>query len=167
MSEVHRHGADLLRGKRSLKEILEQAMAFEATAREFYTELLARVSKPNRELVQALADEEARHYQLFADLAARTDLVQSIAEMVQVPASDAHFSDYIQCPDLEQFPGEQSILQYALSREQAAMEQYRALAEELTPGPIQDLFRFLADEELRHKGELEKRYYELVYAMHL
>lgn len=44
------------------------------------------------------------------------------------------------------------------------MEQYSSLAEETPPGPIQDLFRSLAKEELNHKQELEKRYYELVHS---
>jgi rubrerythrin len=44
------------------------------------------------------------------------------------------------------------------------MEQYAALAAEMPAGPVQELFRFLAQKELRHKGELERRYYDLVYS---
>mgnify|MGYP000396858299 FL=1 len=44
------------------------------------------------------------------------------------------------------------------------MEQYRELAETSGPGPIHDLFRFLADEETQHKAELEKLYYEVVHS---
>ena len=44
------------------------------------------------------------------------------------------------------------------------MKQYRELAETNDPGPIQDLFAFLADEETRHKAELEKVYYEIVHS---
>ena len=54
-------------------------------------------------------------------------------------------------------------LQYALGREHAAMEQYRELAQSTQPGPIRQLFEFLADEETQHKAELEKLYYELVH----
>ena len=54
-------------------------------------------------------------------------------------------------------------MQYAMGREHAAMEQYSALAEEVPDGPIRELFRYLAQEELTHKAELEKLYYELVY----
>ena len=43
------------------------------------------------------------------------------------------------------------------------MEQYGALAREIPGGPIRELFQYLAEEELSHKSELEKRYYELVY----
>jgi rubrerythrin len=44
------------------------------------------------------------------------------------------------------------------------MEQYRSLAESTPPGPIHDLFQYLADEETQHKNELEKRYYEIVHS---
>jgi rubrerythrin len=152
-----------LKEKQSLGEILETAMSFEKTARDFYAALVERVSKPTRSLVQELAAEEVRHYELFRDLAARADVHERVSEQIKTPPSDHRFSDYIQIPDLEDFPDEQSILQYALGREQAAMEQYSALAADTPAGAIRDLFRFLAQEELRHKGELEKRYYELVY----
>jgi hypothetical protein len=38
------------------------------------------------------------------------------------------------------------------------MEQCGELALETPEGPIRDLFRFLGQEALTHKGELEKRY---------
>jgi len=44
------------------------------------------------------------------------------------------------------------------------MKHYRELAEETAPGPIHDLFEFLANEETKHKQELEKTYYETVYS---
>ena len=44
------------------------------------------------------------------------------------------------------------------------MEQYRSLAESTEPGPIKDLFEFLANEETKHKAELEKLYYEIVHS---
>ncbi len=84
--------------------------------------------------------------------------------MVATPASDSRFSDAIQLPELGEAPDDQEVLQYALGREQAAMEQYRSLAESTAPGPIKDLFNFLADEETQHKTELEKLYYEIVHS---
>ncbi len=152
-----------LNESRSLGEILETAVSFERTARDFYRSLKDRVSKPLRDLIQELAEEEQRHYDLFQALSQRPDVTERIAERIARPASDHRFSDYIQLPELGQSPDDQAVLQYALGREQAAMEQYGALAEDAPPGPIQDLFRYLAQEELTHKQELEKRYYDLVY----
>ena len=55
-------------------------------------------------------------------------------------------------------------MQYALSREDAAARQYGELAQSTPEGPVRDLFLFLAKEEVQHKAELEKRYYELVHS---
>ncbi len=157
-------GYSQFKSSKTLEEALMTAMSVERTAHEFYTNLKSRVSKPLRDLVHELAQEEARHYKLLEVLHSRPDLQDQIAMRISAPASDHRFSDYVHLPDLGDNPDGQTILQYAMEREHAAMEQYSALAEEVPEGPIRDLFRYLAAQELSHKAELEKRYYELVYA---
>ena len=157
-------GYKKLKEKQSLEEILETAMSFEKIARDFYSDLCDKVSKPLRGLVQELADEEAEHYNLFKALSEREDIQQFIGDRIDTPPSDHQFSNYIQLPDLGKKPDDQDVLRYALGREQAAMEQYAALAKDVPPGPIADLFQFLANEELEHKKELEKLYYEVVHS---
>jgi rubrerythrin len=152
-----------LTGSKTIGEILQTAMAFEQTAFEFYRDLEARVSKPLRGLVHELMEEEQRHYTLFDELRGRPDVAEHIAAQIRTPKNDHRFADFVQAPNLSRFPDDQSVLQYAVAREHAAMEQYAALADSTPSGPIQDLFQFLSQEELQHKGELEKRYYELVY----
>nr|VFJ77018.1 MAG: Rubrerythrin [Candidatus Kentron sp. FM] len=154
---------ELLQSKKSLAGILDVAIEFERTARDFYTGLIPRVSKRIRYLVEELAREEQHHFELFSELRARPDIEDHIREMVETPASDGRFSDAVHLPELGDAPDDQAVLQYAMGREHTAMEQYRSLAESTAPGPVRDLFRFLADEETTHKNELEKRYYEIVY----
>jgi len=162
--EGDRSGRERLESKKTLKEILEVAISFEETARDFYAGLVPQVSKNIRWLVEELAEEEQRHYELFSELVARADIEDQIGTLVERPASDRRFSDCVLLPDLGDKPDDQAVLQYALGREHAAMEQYRALAEGTEPGPIHDLFAFLANEETEHKNELEKVYYEVVHS---
>jgi len=157
------HGIDRLRGKTTLKEILEVATSFEATARDFYTELIPQVSKRIRYLVVELAEEEQRHYDLFGGLAKHVDIEEQIKAEIDRPASDSKFSDCLHLPDLGENPDDQAVLQYAMGREHTAMTHYSELAETTPEGPIKDLFRYLASEETKHKLELEKLYYEIVY----
>ncbi len=157
------HGVDRLRGKTSLKEILEVATHFEASARDFYTALIPRVSKRIRYLVEELAAEEQAHYDLFAGLAQRGDIAEQVKVEIQRTASDSQFSDCIHLPDLGDNPDDQAVLQYAMGREHAAMGHYGELAETTPAGPIRDLFIYLASEETKHKLELEKIYYEVVH----
>lgn len=157
------HGLDRLRGKTSLKEILEVATHFEESARDFYTALIPKVSKRIRFLVEDLAAEEQRHYDMFGALSRRTDIAGQVEQEIQRTASDSKFSDCIHLPNLGDAPDDQAVLQYAMGREHAAMTHYGELAQTTPAGPIRDLFVFLASEETKHKLELEKLYYEIVH----
>ena len=161
--EGHGPAYEHLQARKSLAEILQSAAEFERKAHQFYTGLIPRVRKNLRYLVEELAAEEKTHYELFQRLAEDPEARQQIQERIAVPQEDHRFSDYIQLPDLGDNPDDQAILQYALGREDAAMKQYRELAQNAPPGPIRQLFEYLANEETAHKLELEKRYYELVY----
>jgi rubrerythrin len=157
------HGIDRLRSKTTLREILEVASGFEASARDFYTALIPRVSKRIRYLVEELAAEEQAHFDLFSALAQRPDLAEQVRAEIERPASDSRFSDCLHLPDLGEQPDDQAVLQYAMGREHAAMSHYGELANTTPAGPIRDLFQFLASEETKHKLELEKVYYEIVH----
>jgi rubrerythrin len=153
-----------IKSKTSLKEILEVACSFEESARNFYRDLTPRVSKNIRWLAEELAAEEQRHYDLLSTLSARPDIAEQIKAEVRTPATNTKFSDAVHLPDLGPKPDDQAVLQYAMGREHVAMEHYRSLAESTDPGPIKELFEFLANEETQHKAELEKLYYETVHS---
>ena len=156
-------GMERLRGKTTLREILEVATTFEEGARDFYTALIPKVSKRIRYLVEELAEEEQGHYDLFSSLAKRADIAQQVSEEIQRTAHDSKFSDCLHLPDLGDQPDDQTVLQYAMGREHAAMLHYGELAETTPAGPIRDLFEYLTSEETKHKIELEKLYYEIVH----
>jgi rubrerythrin len=164
MKEGQNSGYQKLQEKKSLGEILEVAIEFERTARNFYASLLPKVSKRIRYLVEELANEEQHHFDLFNELRSHPDIGQYIQALVETPASDKRFSDCIHLPELGDNPDDQSVLQYALGREHVAMEQYHSLAKSTQAGPVRDLFLFLANEETQHKIQLEKLYYETIHS---
>jgi len=164
MIEGEQSSYQRIKSKTSLKEILEVACSFEASARDFYTDLIPKVSKNFRWLAEELAKEEQGHYDLLSGLAARKDIADQIRAEVRTPASNTKFSDAVHLPDLGPKPDDQAVLQFAMGREHLAMEHYQSLAESTEQGPIKELFVFLANEETKHKAELEKLYYEPVHA---
>lgn len=164
VGEGQSSGRQKLEASKTLQEILQTAISFEQTARDFYSDLAPKVSKRIRWLVEELAEEEQRHFDLFTNLLARDDIADQVQQLVATPVSDHRFSDCVLSPDLGENPDDQSVLQYALSREDAAMNQYGELALSADPGPIKELFKFLAKEETQHKNDLEKLYYELVHS---
>ncbi|HOV03403.1 MAG TPA: ferritin family protein [Hyphomicrobiales bacterium] len=163
-TEGHSGAHAALASAKTLEEVLNTAIGFEDTARTFYAALAPKVSKPMRALVEELAEEEQRHYDLFTGVRDHPDTVAHLKDLIATPPEDHKFADFVQMPKLDDNPDDQAILQYAMGREDAAYKQYSALAETTPDGPLRDLFRFLADEELRHKGELEKTYYEIIHS---
>jgi rubrerythrin len=155
---------DRLKSLTTIEEVLAVATEFERTARDFYQALAPKVGKNIRYVVEDLAAEEQQHFDLFSGLAARPDIAEVLQTEIARPASDRKFSDCIQLPDLGERPDDQAVLQYAMTREHAAMEQYGALADATPPGALQDIFRYLANEETKHKNELEAVYYQIVHS---
>jgi rubrerythrin len=164
MIEGERGSYERIKSKTSLKEILEVACSFEESARDFYADLIPKVSKNVRWVVEELAQEEQQHFDLLSGLSSRADIVEQIEAEVRTPASNNKFSDSVHLPDLGPKPDDQAVLQYAMGREHIAMEHYQSLAESTQPGPIKEMFAYLANEETKHKSELEKLYYETVHA---
>ena len=164
MTEGESAAYQRIKSKKSLAEILEIATSFEEAARDFYTDLIPKVSKNFRWLVEELANEEQGHYDLFMNLRSRDDISEQIRAEVYTPVTDGKFSDAIHIPDLGDAPDDQAVLQYAMGREHLAMQHYRELANGTEPGPIKALFEYLANEEAKHKEELEKLYYETVHS---
>jgi len=161
--EGHSASYERIRSMTTLKEVLEVATSFERSARDFYRDLAPKVSKNFRWLAEELAGEEQRHYDLFAGLAERDDVQQVIATEIKRPDTDGRFADAVMTPDLGEQPDDQAVLQYAMSREDLAMNHYRELAATTPAGALQELFAFLANEEAQHKADLEKLYYETVH----
>ena len=164
MIEGHSASYERIKSMKTLEEILEVATSLEEAARDFYTDLIPKVSKNFRWLVEELAEEEQGHYDLFTNLRKRSDIAEQIKAEVRTPVTDGKFSDAIHVPDLGAKPDDQAVLQYAMGREHLAMQHYRELADSTEPGPIKQLFEYLANEEAKHKEELEKLYYETVHA---
>lgn len=155
MSEASK---EKLTGLTTIRDIMETATSFEIVARAFYTALIPKVSKNLRWLVEDLAEEEQGHVDLFSRLAAEADVLDHMEDKIARPVADRKFSDCVQTPDLGEAPDDQAVLQYALMRETAAMEQYTELAETAPEGPLKTAFLFLANKETEHKAELEKIY---------
>lgn len=150
-----------LNGKVTLHEILNTASQFELTAFTFYDALKDSVSEKLQPLVEELIREEQAHLALFQELVQHIDVQILISCQIPKPVHYEEFSNYIHLPPLEDFPDDQAILNYALAREKVALEQYAELAAETPKGALRDLFSHLAQEELEHQRELERRYQEI------
>jgi rubrerythrin len=164
MKEGESSSYEKIRSMTTLKDVLAVATSFEESARDFYTDLIPKVSKRFRWLVEELAREEQGHCELFTGLAERGDIEDAIQAEIERPVTDGKFADAVMTPDLGEVPDDQAVLQYAMGREHLAMTHYRSLADNTGPGPIHSVFEYLANEEAKHKEALEKLYYETVHS---
>jgi rubrerythrin len=153
---------EFIKSMTTLKDILTMAAAFEASARDFYRDLIPRVGKNFRWVLEDLVEEEQRHHDLLSELAQRDDIEDDLLAEIERPVTHGSFAEAVLTPDLAEHPDDQAVLQYATSREKLAMEHYQSLAGSTAPGPIQEAFGYLAHEEIKHQADLEKLYLKLV-----
>ena len=125
---------------------------------------MPKVSKNIRYIVEDLARAELQHIIKLRELARSEDLAGHLKDAIKRPEADRRFSDAIQAPELGDSPDDQEVLRYALSREQVAIEEYSELAANTPPGPLHEVFTFLANEESKHKSDLEALYYQVVHS---
>lgn len=145
-------------------EVLQHVAEFDRAAHEFYLNLAPKVSKNIRFLVEELAEAEASHIEMIEALRHHPDVEGHMRDTLARPHADRQFSDAAHTPEMGEAPDDQAVLQYALAREKIAIEEYAELAEATPPGPLHDAFQFLANEERKHKAEIEALYYRIVHS---
>ncbi|OIP85357.1 MAG: rubrerythrin [Rhodobacterales bacterium CG2_30_65_12] len=156
--------AEALSKMTNVEEVLETVAEFDREAHSFYTDLIPKVSKDIRYIVEELARAELEHIIKLRGLLASPNMRAHLKDAILRPVADRRFSDAIQAPELGDAPDDQEVLQYALAREQTAIEQYSELAANTPPGPMHEVFSYLANEESKHKSDLEALYYQIVHS---
>ncbi len=148
----------------TVEEVLETVAEFDREAHGFYVDLVPKVSKNIRYIVEDLARAELAHIIKLRELARSQERAGHLRDAILRPEADRRFSDAIQAPELGDNPDDQAVLRYALSREQVAIEEYSELAANTPPGPLHEVFTYLANEESKHKSDLEALYYQIVHS---
>lgn len=148
----------------TVEEVLETVAEFDREAHSFYTDLVPKVSKSIRYIVEDLARARLEQVRMISGLAKTPDIKSHLKDAILRPAADRQFSDAIHAPDMGEHPDDQAVLQYALARVQIAVEEYSELAANTPPGALHEVFSFLANEEVKHKSELEALYYDIVHS---
>ena len=148
---------DRLSPDMTVEEVVKVAIKFEQTAYLFYTGLVEKVRPEVRPLVRDLAAEEKRHCELLDQLARSDDLGRQLQHRIKRPPTAEALESYVDIPLFPDEPLEDSLLEYAESRERIAYEHYGYLAEITPSGSVKELFEFLRDEEDGHLRALQTR----------
>ena len=132
-------------------EVLDAAIVLETRARKHYEEATKRVNDPGAaKILELLADEEKKHVELLEEMkeGARatleaSSLLKSVHGIVEGAMEGGQTS-------ISTDASMRNILQLAMEIEQETEHFYKTHAESAEEKPLQDLFKYLAEQEAGH-----------------
>jgi rubrerythrin len=142
----------------SLNDVLTFAIRKEHDSQELYLMFRDMVKDPGaKALLEDLANQELGHKNLL-EHALKRENVELIEGKKAV--RDLHLSDYMVAEDIGPDSTPQSVMMFAMKREDEAYNMYHMLLGNYEGTEVEELFSRLAREELHHKEILEREYEE-------
>ncbi len=147
----------------AIESILERAIKIEEDSYNLYTGAREMVkSEHTRSWLDELAGYELEHKAKLEGLLVG-DVERAIKESQREKVIDLKIGDYLVAQPLDTDSDFQDVLLVAIKREQATHDFYASMADLMDTGTIKNLFDLLAQEELKHKNNVETFYEEMVY----
>lgn len=142
--------------EKKINEILQFAIEKEIGTHNLYM-MCKQVAKYSgaKELFAELAEEEEKHRKLLEHV--------SVAKVFQEkldPISDLRISDYLIDVECQPDSSYADILRLVMKNEEHSVKLYNDLKESCVDEDLKRLFKFLANEEAKHKLKFEKIYDE-------
>jgi len=142
----------------AVEKILDFAIAREEESVKFYTDLARKMEDSSmRETFEGFAGEEEKHRARLEEMKNRKDF-----SFEPVKIMDLKIADYIVAVESGAGMDYQKALILAMKREKKAFQLYTNLSESATDENLKNVFRFLAQEEARHKLRIELEYDEVI-----
>ncbi|MCF6237324.1 MAG: hypothetical protein L3J79_00665 [Candidatus Marinimicrobia bacterium] len=136
----------------NMEAIVEMCIDQEQQAIDLYT--MARdqaKDKSARQKFQELIDMETEHKVALKDF--------ELERYLELPPADLKVTDYLMAPNTRENMTTQQILILAAKREGKTARMYQELADLFVQDKkLNTFFQMMADEELRHKHDLETEY---------
>jgi rubrerythrin len=137
------------------RDFIQLAIDNEIAAAELYEKYSGIVSvQSGKKLLESMALMERGHEKKLKEfLKTGTSWFSKIGIL-----DDMHISDYMDGPELTENSSVQDVFVFAMKSEQKAYELYARLGLLETDSLVKNLFTTLADEEKKHKHDLEAEY---------
>ena len=147
----------------TVEGIIRRAIRFEEDAYSFYTGASEMVKLPHvKDILNELAGEEVKHKEKLEELLAG-DTEQIVAKKQSQKIQDLKLADYLVASPLDEEATLQDVLLTAMQREKNSYDFYNLMANIAASEAAQELFQFLAREELGHKNKVEVLYDDIIY----
>lgn len=135
----------------TIDEVLDFAVNTEENAYRFYTEWAKKLAdKPIQKVFEELAGEELKHKEYILDVKTGKVLTPSEKQI-----ADLKISDYMVDVNASIEMDYQDALTFAMHREKMAFKLYSHLSDISSDENMKSTFKFLAQEEAKHKLRLE------------
>jgi len=147
----------------TLEQALKLAIEMENESIQIYTSAQEKVRKfpGSKELLKELVNEEKKHKNKILTVVRSPEKVREIGSLATT-IHDLKIVDWLEDVSLSPEASYQQILIYAGKREKATHDLYMELAKKYRGKQIGEIFFNLAQEELKHKYELEREYDDIV-----
>jgi desulfoferrodoxin-like iron-binding protein len=158
----------MLSGFGSIDEVLDFAIEKEQEASQFYADWAKKLTSPNldpdqlfllRDMFEHFAQEELKHKEKLIRVQKGSTFQPSAKQVTDLKIVD-YLVDIMPSPNMDY----QEALIIAMKRENASFKLYRDLAEVAGTGNLQTLLTALAQEEAKHKLQLEIEYEKEIYS---
>ncbi len=142
----------------NMNDVLDFAIGEEQAAVDFYLKL-AELSKNEQvsKIFHEFAEEEMKHKSKLMEVKVNGATVFGTIKIIDMKLAD-YFVDVKATPDMAY----DKALILAMKKEKAAFKLYTALADRAVQPEMQEMFRYLAMEESKHKMRFEIEYDDYV-----
>ncbi len=143
----------------TVDDVLKWAIEREDHSYKVYSGVLNKIEDPGaRAMISQLAEEELRHKTTLQEL----DPSQ-LKDVHPQKIQDLKIAEYLKSRTLTEASTLQDVLVFAMQREKEAHEFYVKLASAVSNSEVKKLLELLAQEELRHKRDVEAFYDDVIY----
>ncbi|MCQ4575067.1 MAG: ferritin family protein [Candidatus Brocadiales bacterium] len=143
----------------TVDDVIKVAIEKEENAYNLYRGMLDKINDPGaKAMVSKLAEEERSHKNALE----RLDL-KKLQKLGSKKVEDLKIVEYLQDRVITDTSSLQDVLVFAMKREKEAHEFYSRFASEMPDLEVKNILEALAQEELKHKRDLEVFYDDVIY----
>lgn len=141
------------------EDVLKWAIEREDAAHKLYRGALDKINDPGaRAMISQLAEEELSHKESLEKLS-----IERLKELRPQKIEDLKIAEYLKNRELMETSTLQDVLVFAMKREKEAHDFYTRFALAIKEPEVKKVLEALAQQELRHKRDIEAFYDEVIY----
>ncbi len=143
----------------TVDDVIKLAIEKEENAYKLYSGMLDKINDPGaKAMISKLAEEERSHKEALERLN-----IEKLAGMGSQKVQDLKIAEYLQDRKITDTSNLQDVLVFAMKREKEAYDFYTRFAAEMSDLEVKNVLEAFAQEELKHKRDLESFYDDVIY----